>query len=307
MTGLLQLLAFVLLLLTLLALVGVLLALERIRKALETVGRAPETSGGGQPREQPAASAAQPTSTRTGGDGDGQPEPARAAALVGAGSQSEPTATSEPKGNRQAEATAPRPQETRAGAEQQGEPQEEPFERDGRWWFRRGDELLVYDDASGQWQPAPGPQAGAAEPPTEPPSTSGDGDGPQAREDEARSGEPQQEQAEGAPDAVSAATEDAPENEPFERDGRWWFRRGDELLVYDEQSQEWHSAATEPSRKPAPPPQDATAASTQEPERTGVASATATEDESGFWECSSCGAVNGSTSSSCRMCFSPRS
>ncbi|MGH2735702.1 MAG: hypothetical protein ACRDKZ_08980, partial [Actinomycetota bacterium] len=35
------------------------------------------------------------------------------------------------------------------------EPQEQPFERDGRWLFRRGDELLMYDEQTGQWGPAP--------------------------------------------------------------------------------------------------------------------------------------------------------
>ena len=37
----------------------------------------------------------------------------------------------------------------------QQEPEEQPFERDGRWWFRRDGELLVYDERTGQWGPAP--------------------------------------------------------------------------------------------------------------------------------------------------------
>ena len=47
------------------------------------------------------------------------------------------------------------------------EPQEQPFERDGRWWFRRGDELLVYEERTGQWVGAPAaqdePQASGSE------------------------------------------------------------------------------------------------------------------------------------------------
>src|SRR5687768_7973187 len=37
-------------------------------------------------------------------------------------------------------------------------------------------------------------------------------------------------------DSAFAAHADDPQEEPFQRDGRWWFRRGDELLLYDESS-----------------------------------------------------------------------
>ena len=74
-----------------------------------------------------------------------------------------------------------------------------------------------------------------------------------------------------------------PRDQPFERDGRWWFRRGDELLVYDEGTGQWLQA----------PQQAAPAAS-------GEAA------QGGFWKCPSCGAVNGSTAAACRMCFTPR-
>ncbi|HYP22470.1 MAG TPA: hypothetical protein VEV43_02755, partial [Actinomycetota bacterium] len=36
----------------------------------------------------------------------------------------------------------------------------------------------------------------------------------------------------GAVTERAASAEDDPQEQPFERDGRWWFRRGDELLVY---------------------------------------------------------------------------
>ncbi len=41
------------------------------------------------------------------------------------------------------------PEEESAG------PEGQPFERDGRWWFRRDGELLVYDDATSEWKAAP--------------------------------------------------------------------------------------------------------------------------------------------------------
>ena len=107
--------------------------------------------------------------------------------------------------------------------------------------------------------------------------------------------------------AASTGFEDAPEEQPFERDGRWWFKRGDELLVYDEQSGQWEAApanATATSPAPVVSGGDQTAASpaaSQEAEP-----AQAAEDPGSFWKCTSCGAVNGSTATSCRMCFAPK-
>jgi hypothetical protein len=107
--------------------------------------------------------------------------------------------------------------------------------------------------------------------------------------------------------AAGTGFEDAPEEQPFERDGRWWFKRGDELLVYDEQSGQWEAApanatATSPAAAVAGGDQTATSpAASQETE-----SAQAAEDPGSFWKCTSCGAVNGSTATSCRMCFAPK-
>jgi hypothetical protein len=111
-----------------------------------------------------------------------------------------------------------------------------------------------------------------------------------------------------APQTAAAATgfEDAPEEQPFEREGRWWFKRGDELLVYDEQSGQWEPApaeATTPSRGPAPPAQAETGWSQP---GTGQAAQPAEAAQGGFWKCPSCGAVNGSTATACRMCFTPK-
>lgn len=90
-----------------------------------------------------------------------------------------------------------------------------------------------------------------------------------------------------------------PQDQPFERDGRWWFRRGNELLVYDEQAAQWVPA----------PALAATAAAPATTAPAGVAAgagAAPGADAGSFWKCPSCGAVNGSTSASCRMCFTPR-
>jgi hypothetical protein len=121
--------------------------------------------------------------------------------------------------------------------------------------------------------------------------------------------------------------EEEPEEKPFQRDGRWWFRRDDELLVYDESSGEWlpgdaaagsvllasdHSSATADATDSGLSRGTASVA-TREREETEVsgerfAEGEVTEQLAGpsFWKCSTCGAVNGSTATSCRMCFAAR-
>lgn len=86
---------------------------------------------------------------------------------------------------------------------------------------------------------------------------------------------------------------DEPEEQPFERDGRWWFKRGGELLVYDEGTGQWVAS-----------PQGAGAAAPVTATQTAAPAIQADAGEG--WKCSSCGAVNGSTATSCRMCFAPR-
>ncbi len=116
------------------------------------------------------------------------------------------------------------------------------------------------------------------------------------------------------PQQAQAATgfEDAPEEQPFERDGRWWFKRGDELLVYDEQSGQWEPApATPAAPSPAPPaaPQVESWQQSGASQAAGGQSEQAAQpaqEQGSFWKCPSCGAVNGSTATSCRMCFTPK-
>ena len=118
-----------------------------------------------------------------------------------------------------------------------------------------------------------------------------------------------------AEEATSAAgPENEPQEQPFERDGRWWFRRGDELLVYDEQTGQWLAApASTVAASVAQGAQGATPSAAVATEtRTSVSELSANSEPSssehsgGFWKCPSCGAVNGSTATSCRMCFSAR-
>jgi hypothetical protein len=114
------------------------------------------------------------------------------------------------------------------------------------------------------------------------------------------------------PAPTSTGFEDAPEEQPFERDGRWWFKRGDELLVYDEQSGQWESAPAGTTAAAAAAPVVPAADSGPEqgsdaPVAGGEAEpAQAAQDPGSFWKCPSCGAVNGSTATSCRMCFAPK-
>jgi ribosomal protein L40E len=118
-------------------------------------------------------------------------------------------------------------------------------------------------------------------------------------------------ESEPAVESQAAAVEE-PQEQPFERDGRWWFRRGDELLVYDEATGQWIASPQEAAPAAAPQPAGAMAttisgvsgasqvAQQREPQ------AAAEPEAAGFWKCPSCGAVNGSTATSCRMCFAAR-
>jgi hypothetical protein len=89
-----------------------------------------------------------------------------------------------------------------------------------------------------------------------------------------------------------------PQDEPFQRDGRWWFRRGDELLVYDDAIGQW--IPVQPAGVAAPATAGAPATATVTAEAAPVAASTT------GWKCANCGAVNGSTATSCRMCFTAR-
>lgn len=107
-------------------------------------------------------------------------------------------------------------------------------------------------------------------------------------------------------DSVFAAHADDPQEEPFQRDGRWWFRRADELLLYDEATGQWQPAPDQGSA--APTTEGAAVGTTQAQPAVATAAATpAVADQvSTYWKCPTCGAVNGSTAATCRMCFAAR-
>lgn len=97
-----------------------------------------------------------------------------------------------------------------------------------------------------------------------------------------------------APAPQPAVThEPIPEEQPFERDGRWWYKRGAEMLVYDEATGQWQPA---PSDNPLSRAASAGSGGGEQPLDTSA----------GFWKCASCGAVNGATASTCRMCFAAK-
>jgi hypothetical protein len=103
-----------------------------------------------------------------------------------------------------------------------------------------------------------------------------------------------------------------PEEQPFEREGRWWFKRGNELLLYEEQQGQWVPApegSLGGAAGGAPTHQTGTISSAFQSitEAEPAAAPQAERQDSGsFWKCPSCGAVNGSTAASCRMCFTAR-
>lgn len=274
-TDLFQILTLILLLGLLLTLFGVLQSLGAIRRTLE--GR-----GSSEPTPAPTAAPAETTPAaaepirEVQPEPEPQPEPQHATWAAGDASQpaaaaAEPEPESEP-----ARTGWPAPQEAAAPVE------EDPFETAPASSAGAGARVL-YGDAG---LTTATPDDAALQPTQAQP-------------------EPEPEPA--ASTASTAAAED-PQEQPFERDGRWWFRRGDELLVYEEQTGQW-VAADEPSTTGSVATgSDSGGAATP---ATGAASTegqvtTQQEAVGSFWKCPSCGAVNGSTATSCRMCFTAR-
>ncbi|MDQ3877052.1 MAG: zinc finger Ran-binding domain-containing protein [Actinomycetota bacterium] len=176
----------------------------------------------------------------------------------------------------------------------QGEPQEQPFERDGRWYFRRGDELLVYDEVAAQWVQAEGSAQTSTVDDT----------------------------ATYAPSGASAA-EPVPEttDEPalYERSTTAWRSPGSLEPDVGTTSQ-WGSPSVEDKETigtsswttPAAADDEVAARETETPSDEAAAAEEPSEigqpapAPADFWRCPSCGAINGSTSPTCRMCFTPR-
>lgn len=148
---------------------------------------------------------------------------------------------------------------------------------------------------------------------------------------------------EASPLEEASPQEEEPAEGPFEKDGRWWYRRESELLVFDERTETWVDAdapedtgvafdapaeATPVQVKPhpleeargwdtAPITPAASSAPIVEPveppaEPVVVApveeqpAPTESSSPAAHWKCPSCGVINGSTATSCRMCFAAR-
>ncbi len=119
---------------------------------------------------------------------------------------------------------------------------------------------------------------------------------------------------------TAEAASQSPEEQPFERDGSWWFRRDGELLTYDESSSQWVPAPEGPHMEPEDAPSEAQTAGhagpalappeaskgPMEPEVPAGEGGEPVAQFGSFWRCSTCSAVNGSAASSCRMCFRAR-
>jgi hypothetical protein len=156
-----------------------------------------------------------------------------------------------------------------------GAPDEEgPFEKDGRWWFRRDGDLLVYDEQLEEW--------------VDPATTSAAAPGSAGA---ATTAEPDPVAAEAAPEI-----EPHPLDEAREWDGRDTREPATETIpVAGTTSLEEASPAPIPEPVSAPAPITQTSEGGQEQAEGGT-----------HWKCPSCGVINGSTASSCRMCFAAR-
>jgi len=149
-----------------------------------------------------------------------------------------------------------------------GDQEEGPFERDGRWWFRREGQLLVYDELSEEWVDPNAPRPVAAAP-SAPVTIAGVASGP----DET---------------AVVPAPDAPAEPTPHPLD----------------EARGWDSAPASgaPIPEPVSPPEPI-ATGDPEPARH---SQSAAPEVGAHWKCPTCGVINGSTATSCRMCFAAR-
>ena len=146
----------------------------------------------------------------------------------------------------------------------------EPFERDGRWWFERDGELLVYDEQRGEWVPD---RAGPEATPTDEPRPQLDPDPTHVELAGGTEGGEQRRETDPPGDAFTH-----PLDEP---------RPGD--VSAPSAQDDGAPVTTTPGDAPADGGEEG-----------------APEAASTYWKCPSCGVVNGSTASLCRMCFTAR-
>ena len=169
----------------------------------------------------------------------------------------------------------------------------QPFQREGRWWFERDGELLVFDEQSGEWVPdtipSGGEPAGAKDEPR--PQLDPDPTQVEATPVAPASGSP-------APEEPAAEAFTHPLDEPRPQDAPSSSTPEEAPLAAPEEAA---SFAPEGTPTTAPEGTPATA-----PEETPATAPEGTPAPATYWKCPSCGVVNGSTASLCRMCFTAR-
>jgi hypothetical protein len=190
---------------------------------------------------------------------------------------------------------------------------ERPFERGGRWYFRRAGELLVYEEGTGEWVPAgddrPARSTTGASTAESIQVDQGGGQAGDAVERQTAAVEASNEPP------VAGVAEERPAHEAeraiARSNGPSTSFAGQPLAAAEEEA----AALGEPVGAVAVAGEDAAVATGFEEPGGGavdLAEATATSEEpattptESFWKCASCGAINGSTATSCRMCFNPR-
>lgn len=100
---------------------------------------------------------------------------------------------------------------------------------------------------------------------------------------------------------VAAPSESDGGGQPFEQNGRWFFHRGGELLVYEETTGEWLPTETATEREPEP-----ILETDQEREPVVAVAVAEPGTNEAFWKCPTCAAVNSLSAATCRMCFSAK-
>ena len=238
-----------------------------------------------QLERRPAEDAAETTSE--------EPTPARASTGALTGDDEDLAAAGDATGEEQAEpATGQGDGSAGLGDGGSGEDDSErPFERGGRWYFRRAGELLVYEEGTGEWVPAADREAAGER-----------SDVQHHVETVAASNEPAVETEETESEVAPVTEADA--GAPVAAEPSTSFA-GQPLANAEE-------AVSTLGDGPEDGGAGVVATSFEEPGGGSVdlEEAAALEEPApasdSFWKCPSCGAVNGSTATSCRMCFAAR-
>lgn len=152
--------------------------------------------------------------------------------------------------------------------------EEGPFERDGRWWYRRDNELLVYDERSEQWV------------------------SPDAAEERAPEVHSIEAPSTVASEPVGASDAIKPEPHPLD-EARGWDTAPTNPAPIPEPVAAPEPIAQVPEPLAGSEPDAGSGQSTPQEEPAPAELGT-------HWKCSACGVINGSMATSCRMCFTAR-